>query len=169
MCLKKLFFADQKSLCAAAGVIYLVLTIATMIFYMYVLRTTFSRGSLINIAINIILILPTLPFFVGVYIQLSELLLPLMMSVVLAVFNNIVWIIIAFFVDLKYFHPEQDIFKLELLNSVTFCLVFSIFCVIYFCVLVIIACYFSRVHQLNLLATADLSEKKYYPYTRYGK
>lgn len=165
---KKICCMPVKTACTLAGVLFLILTIITLVFYIYVIMIKFSRGSLINIGFNVILILPALPFFVGIYVQFSELLLPYMICVIFAICNNITWILIAIFVNQGYLDPEQDVFKLEYINHWIFVGLLSFVCFVYAYVLTTIVTYFRYIYRLNAITASDISEKKYYPYTRYG-
>lgn len=157
-----------RTACTIAGVIYLVLTVLTLLYYILELTHTFSRGCLINIAFHLILIFPTLPFFVGVYMQFNELILPYIFAIVFSVFNNIVWIAVIIIVHNKVLDPRQDVFKISY-NYWLFVVISVLRSVVLIYILSITVRYFRYIYRINIAALYDVSEKTYYPYTRYGK
>lgn len=74
------YFISLKTGCYLVGVVFIVTTGSNLCLSLANLESNYSRSLQINVGFQIVFLMPCLPFFVGVFVEARELLVPFMVS-----------------------------------------------------------------------------------------
>lgn len=96
-----------------AGVLFLLCTLGNLHWSTLLVHHRLSRGTQIYMGFQTIFLMPCLPYFVGIYYAMKELLIPLLITVSYCIFTMLTWIGLISFIHTYKPKNIKDIFDLD--------------------------------------------------------